>query len=77
MCLEMVKQKLDKQEYETLKEVVTDLGQIFNNAKRCERVSGLVIRACGPPIDVVDNLKDSHLFQWAKKLHVSCHCLAS
>ena len=36
MCLEMVDKKLQAKGYETLKEVVADLGQIFNNAKRCE-----------------------------------------
>lgn len=35
MCLDDVRQKLDKQEYETLKEVTADIGQIFINAKRC------------------------------------------
>ncbi|WVQ70702.1 hypothetical protein IAR50_000224 [Cryptococcus sp. DSM 104548] len=50
MSLEIVKQRLDKQEYDTLKDVVADLGQIFNNAKRY-------------------NVKESALFQWAKKLH--------
>lgn len=32
----MVKTKLDAQDYQTLKEVVADIGQIFNNAKRCK-----------------------------------------
>ena len=36
MCLEMVDKKLQAKGYETLKEVIADLGQIFNNAKRCE-----------------------------------------
>ena len=36
MSLEMVDTKLKNKEYQTLKEVVTDIGQIFNNAKRCE-----------------------------------------
>lgn len=36
MSLEIVKAKLDTQDYQTLKEVVADIGQIFNNAKRCE-----------------------------------------
>lgn len=36
MSLEMVKTKLDAQDYQTLKEVVADIGQIFNNAKRCK-----------------------------------------
>jgi len=35
MSLEMVQQKLDAKSYETLKDVVADFGQIFNNAKRC------------------------------------------
>lgn len=36
MDFETVKEKLDKAEYETLKAVVTDIGQIFVNAKRCK-----------------------------------------
>jgi hypothetical protein len=36
MSLEMVHQKLVSKSYETVKDVVADLGQIFNNAKRCE-----------------------------------------
>ena len=36
MCLEMVDKKLQAKGYETLKGVVTDLGQIFTNAKRCK-----------------------------------------
>ena len=32
----MVKAKLDATSYETLRDVCNDLGQIFNNAKRCE-----------------------------------------
>lgn len=36
MCLEMVDKKLKAKEYETLKDVIADLGQIFNNAKRCK-----------------------------------------
>jgi hypothetical protein len=35
MSLEMVQQKLESKSYETLKDVVADFGQIFNNAKRC------------------------------------------
>lgn len=35
MSLEMVHKKLEKKEYNTLKEVCADLGQIWNNAKRC------------------------------------------
>lgn len=31
----MVQAKLKGGEYQTLKDVTTDLGQIFNNAKRC------------------------------------------
>ncbi|ODN99502.1 hypothetical protein L198_03346 [Cryptococcus wingfieldii CBS 7118] len=52
MSLEIVKQRLDKQEYDTLKDVVADIGQIFNNAKRY-------------------NVRESALFQWAKKLHAT------
>lgn len=36
MCLDTVRQKLDKEEYDDLQDVVADLGQIFNNAKRCK-----------------------------------------
>lgn len=36
MSLEQVRAKLDQSEYDTLKDVVADIGQIFNNAKRCE-----------------------------------------
>ncbi|WVQ95513.1 hypothetical protein IAU59_002610 [Kwoniella sp. CBS 9459] len=50
MSLEMVHAKLDAAEYQTLKSVCTDLGQIFTNAKRY-------------------NVKESLLFQYAKKLH--------
>ncbi|KAK8850478.1 hypothetical protein IAR55_004396 [Kwoniella newhampshirensis] len=50
MSLEVVHNKLVASEYQTLKEVCADLGQIFNNAKRY-------------------NVKDSLLFQYAKKLH--------
>ncbi len=35
----MVQRKLDAAGYETLKDVCADLGQIFNNAKRCKRFS--------------------------------------
>jgi hypothetical protein len=41
MSLEMVQAKLDDSSYETLREVFNDLGQIFNNAKRCRLVSSL------------------------------------
>nr|XP_019008138.1 uncharacterized protein I206_07306 [Kwoniella pini CBS 10737]OCF46919.1 hypothetical protein I206_07306 [Kwoniella pini CBS 10737] len=51
MSLEIVHQKLDASEYQSLKDVCADLGQIFNNAKRY-------------------NVKDSLIFQYAKKLHV-------
>nr|ODN89897.1 hypothetical protein L203_01814 [Cryptococcus depauperatus CBS 7841] len=50
ISLEIVKEKLEAAEYQTLKDVCTDIGQIFNNAKRY-------------------NMKDSLLFQFAKKLH--------
>ncbi|WWD20660.1 hypothetical protein CI109_105136 [Kwoniella shandongensis] len=50
MSLEIVHQKLLAGEYQTLKEVCADLGQIFNNAKRY-------------------NVKESLIFQYAKKLH--------
>ncbi|WWC72539.1 uncharacterized protein I206_106501 [Kwoniella pini CBS 10737] len=50
MSLEIVHQKLDASEYQSLKDVCADLGQIFNNAKRY-------------------NVKDSLIFQYAKKLH--------
>ena len=36
MCLETVDKKLKAKEYQMLKDVVADLGQIFNNAKRCK-----------------------------------------
>ena len=36
MSLDTVDAKLKNKEYQTLKEVVVDIGQIFNNAKRCE-----------------------------------------
>jgi hypothetical protein len=35
MSMEMVNQKLASKSYEQVKDVVADLGQIFNNAKRC------------------------------------------
>jgi hypothetical protein len=36
MSLEIVHQRLEDGSYDTLKAVVSDLGQIFNNAKRCK-----------------------------------------
>jgi hypothetical protein len=36
MSLNMVKAKLDSKAYENLRGVERDLGQIFNNAKRCK-----------------------------------------
>lgn len=36
MSLEQVQQKLDASSYQTLRDVTNDIGQIFNNAKRCE-----------------------------------------
>lgn len=36
MSLEQVQQKLDALSYQTLRDVTNDIGQIFNNAKRCE-----------------------------------------
>lgn len=35
MCLEMVETKLNAMEYQTLREICGDLGQMFTNAKRC------------------------------------------
>lgn len=63
MALDFVHAKLEKKEYSTLKEVTTDFGQIWNNAKRCK----LLIKSWLTP----DNVKESVLFQWAKRLHVS------
>lgn len=36
MSLEMVHERLENGTYDSLKAVVGDIGQIFNNAKRCE-----------------------------------------
>jgi hypothetical protein len=36
MSLEMVRDKLDRGQYTTLGQVTTDMGTIWNNAKRCE-----------------------------------------
>lgn len=44
MSLDTVDTKLKNKEYQTLKEVVTDIGQIFNNAKRCKLP---VMNKCG------------------------------
>jgi hypothetical protein len=38
MSLEIVHQRLEDGSYDTLKAVVADIGQIFNNAKRCKLV---------------------------------------
>lgn len=35
ISLEMVHEKLEAKSYQTFKEVTVDIGQIFNNAKRC------------------------------------------
>jgi len=65
MSLEMVQQKLDAKSYETLKDVVADFGQIFNNAKRCTSIILHEIFSWQQ-----DNTKESLLFQYAKRLHV-------
>lgn len=36
MSMEMVSQRLASKDYRQVKDVVADLGQIFNNAKRCK-----------------------------------------
>lgn len=69
MSLEQVRSKLDQSEYDTLKDVVADIGQIFNNAKRCESAISMKFQLC-LTFDV-DNVKESLIFQYAKKLHVS------
>lgn len=43
MSLDTVESRLNKKEYHTLKDVVADIGQIFNNAKRCERFPSVSI----------------------------------
>ena len=63
MSLEIVKQKLDEAAYDNLKAVVTDIGQIFNNAKRCRSP----YFRCTLNLD---NIKESAIFQHAKRLHV-------
>ena len=72
MSLDTVDAKLKNKEYQTLKEVVTDIGQIFNNAKRCELFrSGVHIMGLyAEEAETADNLKTSLLFIYAKKLHV-------
>ncbi|WWC92244.1 uncharacterized protein L201_007198 [Kwoniella dendrophila CBS 6074] len=44
LSLEMVQQKLDASEYQTLKDVCADLGQIFNNAKRYNVKESLIFQ---------------------------------
>ena len=46
MSLEIVHQRLEDGSYDTLKAVVADIGQIFNNAKRCEMGRLLVQGRC-------------------------------
>lgn len=71
MSLDTVDAKLSKKEYQTLKDVVADIGQIFNNAKRCEYP---LISQCpsstASNANNADNVKESLLFAYAKKLHV-------
>jgi hypothetical protein len=62
MSLEIIHQKLNAGAYTSLLDVCNDFYQMWNNAKRCKRTFLA-------PADGADNMKESTLFQWAKKMH--------